>query len=74
MSTVTTAATAVRTALLTGDTFRFKDILKSKGWRWDAENKGWTKAAEWDDEADVIYSVRSYGGIRNRGSFTAEFV
>ena len=69
-----TPATAVRTALLTGDTFRFKDILKSHGWRWDAENKGWTKAAEWNDEADVISSVRSYGGIRNRGSFSAQFV
>ena len=73
MSTETTATTT-RTALLTGSTFRFKGILKSEGWRWDAEKKGWTKAAEWDDEAHVIFHVRGYGGIRNRGSFTVEFM
>jgi|DEB0MinimDraft_10_1074344.scaffolds.fasta_scaffold118368_2 hypothetical protein len=64
---------AIRTALLTGDTFRFRGILKDKGWKWNAEERAWSKAADWRDEAEVIATVRSYGGIRNRGSFSVAF-
>ena len=68
-----TETSAIRTALLTGDTFRFKDILKGKGWKWNAEERAWAKATDWRDEAEVITTVRSYGGIRNRGSFSVAF-
>ena len=60
------------TAYLTGSgAYLCRAILKDKGWRWDADRKAWYKTAEWEDEADVIATVRSYGGIRNRGTFAA---
>ena len=67
--TMTTAT--IKTARLSGDTYNVRAILKSHGWQWDGDENVWTKDAAWTDESDVISSVRSYGGIRNRGSFSA---
>ena len=73
--TMTTATTTVnRKAILRGDTFQVRSVLKDHKWLWDADDKVWTKVANWDDEADVIRNVRLYAGIRNRGAFTAELV
>lgn len=66
-----TTQTTKRTAVLTGDTFPVKGILKANGWKYDADRKAWTLADDWDDKAHVIRRVRSYGGIRNRGNFAA---
>ena len=59
--------TASKTALVTGDTFKVKDKLKSAGWKWVPESKGWTKDvnAEWDARM-VENDIRDIGGIRNR--------
>ena len=67
-------ATQTRTARLLGDTYQIRAVLKDHGWKWNASAKVWQKAGDWTDEADVVRSVRLYGGVRNRGSFTAEFV
>lgn len=56
-------------AILTGDTFRFRGILKDHGWKWDPDAKAWTKEHTWKDEDHVITTIRGYGGIRNRGTF-----
>mgnify|MGYP006928221618 CR=1 FL=1 len=69
-----TTATPITTAQLSGDTYGVRDILKAHGWSWDADSKTWNKAADWKNEAEVISFVRGYGGIRNRGSFSAELV
>ncbi len=61
----------MKTAYLTGDTYPVREKLKTRGWKWDAEQKAWTKTADWGDPEDVVNTVRSYGGIRNRGSFSA---
>ena len=70
MSEVITKTTAV----LTGDTFRVKGILKKNGWKWDADRKAWTMSDAWDNADHVIRRVRGYGGIRNRGTFAAELI
>jgi len=72
--TTATTTTVNRKAILRGDTFPVRGVLKDHNWLWDADNKVWTKIANWDDEADVIRNVRGYAGIRNRGAFTAELV
>lgn len=58
-------------AILTGDTYEFRGRLKADGWRWDPSRKAWTKIGEWTDSDHVLRSVRSIGGIRNRGDFSA---
>ena len=58
-------------ACLSGDTYRFRDIIKADGWKWDAYECAWWKDADWTDEDHVIRSVRGCAGIRNRGSFFA---
>jgi len=69
-----TTTTEIKTAKLSGDTFNVRSILKSKGWSWNAESKTWDKAADWISESEVVSTIRGYGGIRNRGSFSAELV
>ena len=66
-----TTTTTDKTAKLSGDTYNVRSILKAKGWKWDGDEKVWTKTTDWIDEAEVISTVRGYGGIRNRGSFSA---
>lgn len=68
---MTTTTTTQKLARLTGDTYQIRDVLKRHGWAWDAATKTWVKAADWEDEADVIRNVRLYGGVRNRGTLTA---
>lgn len=67
----TSDSLAVKTARLTGDTYRFREILRRHGWRWDHANKCWSKSADWESAEEVIKTVRLYGGICNRGTFTA---
>ena len=67
-----TTQTTTKLAVLTGDTFRFKSILKANGWKWDAARTAWTLADDWSDEAHVMRRVRGYAGIRNRGTFSVE--
>lgn len=64
----------VRTARLLGDTYRIRTVLKEKGWKWNPNAKAWEMSDRWEDEAHVIRRVRNYAGVRNRGSFTVEFV
>lgn len=61
----------IRRAYLRGDTYHVRAPLKEHGWRWDPDEKVWWKDAEWDDEGDVIRTIRGYAHIRNRGHFTA---
>jgi len=61
-------------AVLTGDTFVVRGVLKSNGWKWDGDRNAWTMIDEWEDAGHVIYRIRGYGGIRNRGEFAAELV
>lgn len=60
-----------RKAWLSGDTYMVREILSSHGWRWDPSAHAYWKIADWNDEADVIRTIRGYGGIRNRGTFSA---
>ena len=66
-----TTTTETKLAVLTGDTFQVRGILKGKNWKWDADRKVWTKRADWIDAEEVIRCVRLYAGIRNRGAFAA---
>lgn len=54
-------------AMVTGNTFTVKDKLKSMGWKWVQDAKGWTKdvPAEWE-AWQVESEIRSYAGVRNR--------
>lgn len=61
-------------ARLTGDTYRFRGILKEYGWKWCSIYECWEKEADWMSAEEVERVVRSYPGIRNRGSFSVEFV
>lgn len=71
-----------RLAILTGDTYRFRDRIRedrdrsgARTWTWDADRKAWTRAlrdADADMTSDQVESryVRSIPGIGNRGSLT----
>ena len=63
--------TETKLAVLTGDTFQIRAALKAKNWKWDADRKVWTKRADWVDAEEVMWCVRLYPGVRNRGAFTA---
>lgn len=59
-------------AILTGDTFRFRDRIKGEGWRWDAERRAWTQPISQETYhagADKWrhHMVNAIPGIGNRG-------
>lgn len=57
------------TAILSGDTYQFREILKRAGWQFDNTTKTWRKAVASDSQAeDVLRQVRGLGGVRNRGN------
>lgn len=58
-------------ATLSGDTFRFRSILRTAGWQYDGETKTWRKPVEaGSTPEDVLRRVRGLGGIRNRGNLS----
>lgn len=66
-----TTETKYTDAILSGDTFQFREILKRAGWQYDGETKTWRKAVAADSKAeDVLRQVRGLGGIRNRGNLS----
>ena len=69
---LTTGNEKMKTARITSGAYKFRSILKSKGWTWNPDEKAWEKQAEWTDEKDVLSTLKSYAGIRNRGNFTVE--
>lgn len=71
MATITTPATIHGTAYITGDTFRFRSLLKSASWRWVPERSAWAKDGDWIDADHAVWTVRRIGGIGNRGEFAA---
>ena len=71
MGMESTETTTTKRAVLTGDTFMVRGALKRHGWNWEPVRKAWTYDSDWSDADQVIRHVRSYAGIRNRGSFAA---
>jgi hypothetical protein len=58
-------------AILSGDTYQFREILKRVGWKYDGDAKTWRKAVDATSKAeDVLRQVKGLGGIRNRGNLS----
>lgn len=47
----------------TGNTFRHKDGLREKGWRWDAGRKAWLRDGQDLPADDVIEFARDLHGV-----------
>lgn len=63
----------MNTAKISG-CYDVKDAIKSRGWKWDADQKVWVKSGDWQDVTSVEKEVRTYAGVRNRriGTITLE--